>query len=73
MIRGPLLAVLLAASAASVSAQQTPILPGDLLAQQSLRASWLVYIAYAIVIILIMVWAGSIAKRLGEVEARLGD
>ena len=73
MIRGSLPALLLASAVAAVAAQETPVLPGELLAQQSLRASGLVYIAYAIVIILIMVWAGSIAKRLSDVEARLGE
>ena len=69
---GSLPALLLATTATVVGGQET-VLPGDLLAQQSLTASRLVYVAYAIVIVLIMVWAASIAKRLGEVEARLGD
>lgn len=43
------------------------------LAQQSLRPYWHVFIAYSIVILLVAGWAGSIAKRLGEVERRLGD
>jgi hypothetical protein len=43
------------------------------LARQSLRPYWHVFIAYSIVILLVAGWAGSIAKRLGEVERRLGD
>ncbi len=73
MIFGALPVLLFVATAAAVAAQETPVLPGDLLAQQSLRASRLVFIAYAIVIVLIMAWAGSISKRLGQVEDRLGE
>jgi hypothetical protein len=42
-------------------------------AGQSLRPYWHVFIAYAIAIVLVMVWAGSIAKRLRDVEDRLGE
>ncbi len=73
LILGSLPVLLLGATVAAVAAQETPVLPGDLLAQQSLRASSLVFVAYAIVILLIMAWAGSISKRLGQVEDRLGE
>ena len=66
--------VLSATLAVAVSAQEIAGLgsPSDL-AQQSLRPYWHVFIAYAIAIALVMVWAGSIAKRLSELEDRLGD
>jgi NADH:ubiquinone oxidoreductase subunit 6 (subunit J) len=64
---------LLALSAVEATAQQADALPGEQLASQNLRPYWLVFIAYAIAIVLVMVWAGSIAKRLREVESRLGE
>ncbi len=73
LIVGSLAVLLFVAAVASVGAQETPVLPGDLLAQQSLRASRLVFIAYGIVIVLIMAWAGSISKRLDQVEDRLAE
>ena len=65
--------VLLVASVAAVAAQETPGLPAGAMAQQSLRPYWHVFIAYAIVIVVVMVWAGSIAKRLSHVEDRLAE
>ena len=57
-----------------VAAQEMPGLGAPTaLAQQSLRPYWHVFIAYSIVILLVAGWVGSIAKRLGEVERRLGD
>ncbi len=73
LILGSLPVLLFVATVAAAATQETPVLPGDLLAQQSLRASRLVYVAYAIVIVLIMAWAASISKRLGQVEDRLGE
>ena len=73
LILGSLPVLLFVATVAAVATQVTPVLPGDLLAHQSLRASRLVYVAYAIVIVLIMAWAASISKRLGQVEDRLGE
>lgn len=56
------------------AAQEMPGLGApSALAQQSLRPYWHVFIAYAIVILLVAGWAGSIARRLGEVERKLGD
>ena len=56
------------------AAQEMPGLGApSALAQQSLRPYWHVFVAYSIVILLVAGWAGSIAKRLGEVERRLGD
>ena len=63
----------LARAAVEVAAQQAGALPGEQLASQNLRPYWLVFIAYAIAIVLVMVWAGSIARRLKEVEGRLGE
>ena len=57
------------ASATGVAAQELGIQS----AGQSLRPYWHVFVAYAIAIVLVMVWAGSIAKRLGDVEDRLGE
>ena len=60
--------------AVAVAAQEMPGLGSpSTLAQQTLRPYWHVFIAYAIAIALVMVWAGSIAKRLSEIEDRLGD
>jgi hypothetical protein len=47
--------------------------PPTELARQSLRPYWHVFIAYTIAIVLVAVWAGSIAKRLADVEKRLGE
>ena len=56
--------------ATSVAAQD---LPGNALAQQSLRPYWHVFIAYAIAIVVVLVWVMSIGKRLKDVEERLGQ
>ena len=51
------------------------VTPAALAAQsmgaQSLRPYWHVFIAYAIAIVLVMVWAGSIARRISRLEDRL--
>lgn len=41
--------------------------------QQSLKAYWHVFIAYAIVVVLILGWVVSIARRLRSLERRLVD
>ena len=61
---------LLALSGPALAAQE---LPGAAMAQQSLRPYWHVFIAYAIAIVLVLGWVISIAKRLKEVEERLGQ
>lgn len=63
--RGSAVALLAVALFASpVWAQATPT---------GLRPYWHVFIAYAIAIVLIMAWAISIARRLGDLEKRLGE
>jgi len=61
---------LLAASTSPVAAQG---LPGSAMAEQSLRPYWHVFIAYAIAIGLVLAWVVSIAKRLKDVQERLGQ
>jgi len=69
----PALALLLnAVLAVGLAAQESPFAQAQL-GQQSLRPFWHVYIAYAIVIVLIGAWAVSIARRLRSVEDRLID
>jgi CcmD family protein len=58
--------------AVGVAAQQSPF-PQTQLGQQNLRPYWHVFIAYAVVIVLIGGWALSIARRLRSVEDRLVD
>lgn len=72
MIRLLLPALALATGAVGAAAQDMGLRPASELATQSLRPYWHVFIAYAIAIIMVMVWAGSIAKRLSDVEDRLG-
>ena len=73
LILGSTPVVLIVSAVAAVAAQETPGLPPGALAEQSLRPYWHVFIAYAIVIVAVMVWAGSIAKRLSYVEDRLAE
>jgi len=74
VIHGLLPIVLLVATVAAVAAQEMAGLsPPSQLAQQSLRPYWHVFVAYTIVIVLVMAWAGSISKRLAQVEDRLGE
>ena len=73
LILGLLPVALSVATVAAVAAQGTPELPGERLAQQSLRAYWHVFIAYAIVIAMVLGWVISIARRLSRIEAQLGD
>ena len=67
--------LLLALWATSASAQEAMqgIPQTSELAGQSLRPYWHVFIAYAIVIVMVTAWIVSISKRLREVEERLGD
>lgn len=61
-------------SAAAVAAQEIQGLPEPTaLAQQNLRPYVHVFIAYAIVIVMIGGWAISIGRRLRQIEDRLGD
>ena len=73
LILGLFLVALSVATVAAVAAQETLVLPGDRLAQQSLRAYWHVFIAYAIAIGLVLGWVVSIARRLSRIEAQLND
>ncbi len=59
----PLLAVTPAVSAAQAAAQDIG----------GLRAYWHVFIAYSIVIVLVLGWVISIGRRLREVEERIGE
>ena len=72
-IRRLLPLALLALTATGAVAQEMGLDPPSELASQSLRPYWHVFIAYAIVLVLMMVWAGSIAKRLSDVESRLAE
>ena len=61
-------------SAAALAAQEIQGLPEPTaLAQQNLRPYVHVFIAYAIVIVMIGGWAISIGRRLRQVEERLGE
>ena len=77
MIRSTLLrslgATFLAAFAALPVGAQDMSLPASGLAQQSLRPYWHVFIAYSIVIVLVLGWVVSISRRLKDVEKRLED
>ena len=65
---------LLVVSATGLAGQEIPGLPQpSALASQSLRPYWHVFIAYSIVIVLVLGWVISIGRRLREVEDRLGD
>ena len=63
----------LALLAATSSAAAAQALPGSGMAEQSLRPYWHVFIAYAIAIGVVLAWVISIAKRLKEVQERLGQ
>lgn len=62
--------LVLALSGPGLAAAQVP---GNAMAEQSLRAYWHVFIAYAIAIVLVLAWVISIGKRLKDVEERLGQ
>jgi CcmD family protein len=61
----------LVALAAPALAQEPLVTQG--LAQQSLRAYWHVFIAYALVIVLVVGYVVSIARRLADVEKRMRE
>ena len=46
---------------------------GSQMATQSLKPYWHVFIAYAIVIVMILGWVVSIARRLARIEAQFGE
>ena len=64
---GLLSALLLGLSASALAAQATGA--GTV---GGLRAYWHVFIAYAVVIVLVLGWVISIGRRLRDVEERLG-
>ena len=68
LLRGLLPVLLLAVSWSAVAAQAT-----DPSAIGGLRAYWHVFIAYAVVIVLVLGWVISIARRLKDVEQRLAE
>ena len=67
-LRSSILAVLAMLVVASPLAAQAAEL-----GRQSLRPYWHVFVAYALVILLVAGWAFSIGRRLREVERRLVD
>ena len=66
-------ALLVAGALIPAAAQQATGIPAGQMAQQSLRPYWHVFVAYAIAILMVMLWAGSIGKRLSDIESRLGE
>lgn len=62
------LSALLALDAAAVSAQT-----GAAAGVGGLRAYWHVFIAYAVVILLVLGWVVSIGRRLKDIQQRLGE
>jgi CcmD family protein len=62
------LSVLLAIGAVAVSAQAS-----GAAGVGGLRAYWHVFIAYAIVILLVLGWVVSIGRRLKDIQQRLGE
>jgi CcmD family protein len=74
LIRSMLPAVLILLVVAGVAAAQETAFPqASALGQQSLKAYWHVFIAYAIAVVLILGWVVSIARRLSALERRLVD
>jgi hypothetical protein len=66
--------LLLAVCAPLLGAQEIPGLPEPgALASQSLRPYWHVFLAYTVVLVLVLGWVISIGRRLRDVEERLGD
>jgi CcmD family protein len=60
---------LLALDAAAVTAQTSGAAAGV----GGLRAYWHVFIAYAVVILLVLGWVVSIGRRLKDIQQRLGE
>lgn len=66
-------AAMLAVVAAVAAAQEMPGLQSPTpLAGQGMRPYWHVFAAYTIAIVLLIAWVASIARRLRDVEERLG-
>jgi CcmD family protein len=63
------LSVLLALDAAAAAAQTGGAAAGV----GGLRAYWHVFIAYAVVILLVLGWVVSIGRRLKDIQQRLGE
>ena len=63
------LSVLIVLGAAADSAQTSGAAAGV----GGLRAYWHVFIAYAIVILLVLGWVVSIGRRLKDIQQRLGE
>ena len=61
--------LLLALGAVAVAAQSGGATAGV----GGLRAYWHVFIAYAVVILLVLGWVISIGRRLKDIQQRLGD
>jgi CcmD family protein len=61
-------ALLLALSSSAVAAQSA-----GTMGVGGLRAYWHVFIAYAVVIVLVLAWVISIGRRLKDIEQRLGE
>jgi CcmD family protein len=66
LLPGSLCCLLLAVGATAVAAQSGAGVGG-------LRAYWHVFIAYAIVILLVLGWVISIGRRLKNIQQRLGE
>ena len=64
-----LLSGLLALDAHAITAQTGGATPGV----GGLRAYWHVFIAYAVVILLVLGWVVSIGRRLKDIQQRLGE
>jgi CcmD family protein len=67
LLPGSLSCLLLALGATGVAAQSGAAGVGGL------RAYWHVFIAYAIVILLVLGWVISIGRRLKDIQQRLGE
>jgi CcmD family protein len=68
LFRGALTALILTLPLSALAAQD-----GAATTVGGLRAYWHVFIAYAVVIVLVLGWVISIGRRLKDVEQRLGE
>jgi CcmD family protein len=71
ILRGALSVILLSISFSALAAQATG--SGGAAGVGGLRAYWHVFIAYAVVLVLVLGWVISIGRRLKDVEQRLGE
>jgi CcmD family protein len=71
ILRGALSVILLSISFSALAAQATG--SGGAGGVGGLRAYWHVFIAYAVVLVLVLGWVISIGRRLKDVEQRLGE